>query len=562
MKRHVLLVLICFWLANLGFAQSNPTFNSGEDPKPSGKQWQLVGNLSDEFSGSSLDLVKWRNTDPSRWIGRAPGIFKQNTVSVANGNMRITNYKLATPEWHNGSQFTHAGGHVISENRGQVGYYYEARMKANKTFMSSTFWLINYRNEGTGCDQRVTELDIQECVGYINSSQSWTQDFDQSMHSNTHSRNVTCSEPTGSRGNDTPTSGKVWAGYHVYGAWWKSPTEIQFFLDGNYVYSVTPYADFDLPMYIKLVTETYDWNPVPADGGMTGTWTERTTFYDWVRTWELVNAPNCTDQISFNPPTSVPSQTSYTISVDYTACQSRDVVVEFWDTNWIASATKTVSQGSGSTSLTINLPAAPTPGSNYIWKTSIRPVGTNWQSNLDNDQQNGVTVTAGQLIADGRYAIKSKANNYYLGAPNWSHVGNNYNAITVTPGPYNDQRWDFTHLGNDVYQIKMACCGRYLEVPYANCTNGSNVGTWTSASASHQKWKLEQVGSYYMFKPTHCLTQAMDREPNSGTSQSQGNDNVHTWSANSSNNNQLWEIIPNANARMAATGISFIRIAQ
>ncbi|MEL7341016.1 MAG: hypothetical protein AAGM67_11050, partial [Bacteroidota bacterium] len=83
------------------------------------------------------------------------------------------------------------------------------------------------------------------------------------------------------------TAGKVWDDYHVYGAWWKSPTEVQFFLDGEHVYTVTPVADFDLPMYIKLVTETYDWNPVPADGGMTGSWEERTTYYDWVRTWKL-----------------------------------------------------------------------------------------------------------------------------------------------------------------------------------------------------------------------------------------------------------------------------------
>ncbi|WNJ17338.1 RICIN domain-containing protein [Pontibacter sp. G13] len=431
--------------------QSNPTFNSGQDPKPSGKVWALVGNLSDEFSGTSLNTTKWKNTDPTRWVGRAPGLFKQNTVSVANGNMRITNYKLGSPEVVNGSTFTHACGHVISQNTGNVGYYYEARMKANKTFMSSTFWLINYKNEQTGCDQRVTELDIQECVGYINSTASWTQDFDQSMHSNTHSRNVSCGEPVGSRGDDTPTGGKVYDAYHTYGAWWKSATEIQFFLDGQYVYSVTPYADFDIPMYIKLVTETYDWNPVPADGGMTGTWTERTTFYDWVRTWKLEDAPS------------------------------------------------------------------------------------------------------GQLIANGRYAIKNKADNKYLGAPEWPAVGNNFNAITVTPGAYNDQRWDFEHLGNDVYRIKLACCTRYLEVPYANCANGSNVGTWTAATASHQKWKLEKVGNYYMFKPTHCTSRAMDRSPNSGSASTYNNDNVHLWNASSTNDNQLWEIIPNASARLGET---------
>ena len=46
---------------------------------------------------------------------------------------------------------------------------------------------------------------------------------------------------------------------------------------------------YDLPMYLRLVTETYDWNPVPADGGLTGSFEERTTKYDWVRTWKLID---------------------------------------------------------------------------------------------------------------------------------------------------------------------------------------------------------------------------------------------------------------------------------
>ncbi len=265
-----------------------PSFQTGDDPKPSHAQWQLVEALSDEFAGNSLDLSKWRNTDPHGWIGRAPGLFKKNTVSVDEGNMRITNYKLSAPETHNGKEFTHAGGHLTSENKAQVGYYFEARMKAGKTFMSSTFWLINYRNDSEGCDRRTTELDIQECVGYINNDAKWAKDFDQSMHSNTHSRNISCEEAKGSRGQNALTGGKVWEDYHTYGAWWKSPTEIQFFLDGKYLESVEPYADFDLPMHIKLVSETYDWNPVPADGGMNGSWEDRTTFYDWVRTWKLI----------------------------------------------------------------------------------------------------------------------------------------------------------------------------------------------------------------------------------------------------------------------------------
>lgn len=273
-------------------AQTTPTFSTEQDPKPTGYEWTLVDKLSDEFAGQNLDESKWRNTDKSQWIGRAPAIFKKSTVSVADDNLKITNDKLEKPEQHGDQVFTHAGGHVISKQAGQVGYYFEAKMKASKTFMSSTFWLINYRNEQTGCNRRTTELDIQECVGIVTGQAEWAQQHDQSMHSNTHSRNVSCGEATGTVGASVEIQEKVWQQYHVYGAWWKSPNEIQFFLDGNFISSVKPKANFDIEMYLKLVTETYDWNPVPDDGGMTGTPEERTTFYDWVRTWKLTQSTN------------------------------------------------------------------------------------------------------------------------------------------------------------------------------------------------------------------------------------------------------------------------------
>lgn len=285
---QLLCVFVCMGMLSGLMAQ--PTFMPNEDPKPFGKAWELIDNISDEFNDSTLNETKWENTNPQRWRGRAPGIFKPDVVSMADGNMRVTCRMLASPEVVNGDTFTHAGGNLYSRFAGQVGNYFECRMKANKTFMSSTFWLINTRNEGTGCDVRTTELDIQECVGQVVTSANWAQSFDESMHSNTHSRSTTCqATPTGSAGGNAPTATKVWADYHVYGAWWKSPTEIEFYLDGEKAYTVTPKADFSLPMYLRLVTETYDWNPVPTDGGMTGSMDERTTFYDWVRSYRLID---------------------------------------------------------------------------------------------------------------------------------------------------------------------------------------------------------------------------------------------------------------------------------
>ena len=169
--------------------------------------------------------------------------------------------------------------------------YYETEMKANKTFMSSTFWLINEGKNVKGCDKRTTELDIQECVGQITNPAKWMENFDQAMNSNTHSRNIPegCEYLSGSNKSGALTNGKVYDDFHVYGVWWKSKDEVLFFLDGKFQAKVKPPADYDIEMFLRLVVETYNWNKAPEDGGMLGSIEDRTTTYNWVRSWKLVD---------------------------------------------------------------------------------------------------------------------------------------------------------------------------------------------------------------------------------------------------------------------------------
>ncbi|NME70789.1 T9SS type A sorting domain-containing protein [Flammeovirga aprica] len=396
-KMYYLWIGFCLILSTATYAQ--PEFVKGNDPKPLGTSWEMRAEVSDEFEGETLDLVKWKNTDPKRWIGRAPGLFKENTVSLKDGAMCITNYQLEKEEVVNGQTFTHGCGHVISNKNVNVGDYIECRMKANKTFLSSTFWLINYKNEGERCDKRVTELDIQECVGEVTNPQSWNENFDQSMHSNTHSRNVTCETPTGSKGNsvDLP-SGKVYDDFHVYGAWWKSETEILFYLDGVYQYSVTPAAPFSIDLYIKLVTETYDWNPTPEDGGMTGSWEDRTTKYDWVRTWKL-SEENVEESVGFNEaPNNVAPAKYYEFKVDYVANEEREIVVELWSADKVLHTTKrTVEKGYGTASLALDLEEELPAGNNYAWKVSLRPVGE--ETSLYDEVLENIIITSGPILS-------------------------------------------------------------------------------------------------------------------------------------------------------------------
>ncbi|SFF68233.1 Glycosyl hydrolases family 16 [Salegentibacter agarivorans] len=269
------------------FAQNTPYLKKGDDQDLLRKDWELVKSMSDEFNGKKINEKKWQISGQG-WIGRPPGLFLPENINVQEGKLQITANMLPEEVTRNNNTFTHGGGYVGSRESMKYGYY-ECRMKANKTFMSSTFWLINERKDAKGCLKRTTELDIQECVGEITNDAKWMANFDSSMNSNTHSRDIptNCDFKQGSEKAKAYIGSKVYDDFHVYGVWWKSEDEVLFFLDGKFHSKVNPPADFNIPMHLRMVVETYDWNPVPPDGGMNYLKEERTTSYDWVRTWKL-----------------------------------------------------------------------------------------------------------------------------------------------------------------------------------------------------------------------------------------------------------------------------------
>ncbi|MGC6455575.1 MAG: glycosyl hydrolase [Coraliomargaritaceae bacterium] len=269
--------------------QSSPTFIPGEDPRPDGMQWEKVENMSDDFSAESVDLKKWQvepNQNSFTWIGRPPGLFLAENVSVKDGNLCVQVGVLDEPFEGEEGLYTYSGGIVRSIEPGEPGWYYECRMKANKTEMSSTFWLLTI-----GGPDEALETDIQECVGRVTRKPGRSnKKYDQGFHSNTHHWRYFSEPRQTSAGNYTTINEKNHSRFFVYGAWWKSPEEIQFFLDGKYMHSIRPKSKWDIPAYLHMAIETYNWNPIPEDGGLvaSGTLEERTTQYDWIRTWKLV----------------------------------------------------------------------------------------------------------------------------------------------------------------------------------------------------------------------------------------------------------------------------------
>lgn len=274
-------------------ASANLPYFIDSNPTPTGKKWVKVEALSDEFNGTTFNDTKWHrdpSTDPFGWYGRPPALFESKNVSVSDGNLNITVLKYDTPKTVKGNTWTHGGAIIRSKEKAAYGQYYECKMKANKTIMSSTFWIAFLQNCNNGPIRKL-ELDIQECVGRVHSgTQTWASKWDNIYHSNAirHNRSCDIGEETRKSGVSNLTE-KNHSRFFVYGCWWKSPTEILFYLDGKYAYSITPTTDFDLEGHITMAIETYDWNPVDENGSIfeIGSFDDLTTKYDWVRTWKL-----------------------------------------------------------------------------------------------------------------------------------------------------------------------------------------------------------------------------------------------------------------------------------
>jgi beta-porphyranase len=272
----------------------------GGDPTPTGKKWETITAMTDEFDGSEINS-KW-HTEPAthphlKWVGRSPAMFKKENVKLNNGKLTIEVNKLPAPVttygWGTSGtlvEYTFSGGNLRSLVTTNVGNYHEVKMKMNKTEMGGGFWLMGFNGN---CNKK-HEIDITESVGIESKNMaSWAknQGWTEIYHSNAIRREDSC-DSNQKRDSDykkTPT--KNHERYYVYGCWRKSATELLFYLDGVYQYTLTPPVPFDQEMYLQFSIESYDWNPIPANGSFveTASLEDRTTFIEYIRSFKLID---------------------------------------------------------------------------------------------------------------------------------------------------------------------------------------------------------------------------------------------------------------------------------
>ncbi|WKX76606.1 family 16 glycosylhydrolase [Zobellia laminariae] len=247
--------------------------------------------------------------------------------------------------------FNVGGAAVVSKKSTQFGYY-ECRVKAAATTMSTTFWFSS-SNNFTGpndCDKYGLEWDIHESIGREGDfSGSY---FASGMHSNAHFWYTDCDgEKHDYRAPQVKfeDSKLTSEDFNIYGGWWENESTASYYYNNRApkhqkFYDKVKDKPFDQPMYMRLVSETYPfpWIEIPTAEELNDP-SKNTVYYDWVRAYKLVdsNNPNSDEKnrlnlynenVSFDSPIIAQKQSaSIEIPLTYKANKDREIELKLFD---------------------------------------------------------------------------------------------------------------------------------------------------------------------------------------------------------------------------------------
>ena len=105
----------------------------------------------------------------------------------------------------------------------------------------------------------------------------------------------------------------------------------------------------------------------------------------------------------------------------------------------------------------------------------------------------GLWGDTGRTIPDGRYVVVSRKSNKVITALN----GGTVNGTKFVQWGYNggdEQKLDFTHLGNGQYKVTGVASGRVMDVSGISTANGAQIHLWDWLNANNQKWTVTPAG--------------------------------------------------------------------
>jgi len=279
--------------------------------------YAMIQDLSDEFNGTSLDKTKWIDYHPY-WQGRG-STFLPSNISVSDGTLKlkssIINEAQLSSVYAKINQILTGEKNIISANtwnpnmygtnwnsskinsqiksldsiglkaigaacvssKGRTARYgyYEARVKASKTSLSSSFWFQGQKSE----------FDLTENIGYPTYTTPYTNLAPFKMATNTWDFSVT---PSAGTPFEHTLTEKNCDKYYVFGMEW-TDNEVIYYCNDKEVRRIDLSGKpiFQQDKYIFFDTEVLNapWVGWPLKKTLTDT-SLNTYYIDWIRVWK------------------------------------------------------------------------------------------------------------------------------------------------------------------------------------------------------------------------------------------------------------------------------------
>jgi hypothetical protein len=281
----------CLLAVLVALTFSSSKLSDALPPTTHGMQWTPVDALTDEFDSESLDASKWSCDNTGKWSGRLPSQFVTENAWVLNGYLHLRNtvnkrYSyLSNPDVELGrtrAYTTHwiDSAKVYATNRiAQPGWYYETRMKASDSAMSSSFW---FRMSS------FSEIDVIEHIGHATKSEAFGERKAHEYAANTWVFGKYADSDEVERPVKSTISRRGRDDFADYGMHWVSPSLLVFYYNGEEVMRTVPQQLFDENLTMIFDTETLysHGNGLPTIESLNDR-SRNTMMVDWVHTYRL-----------------------------------------------------------------------------------------------------------------------------------------------------------------------------------------------------------------------------------------------------------------------------------
>ncbi|WP_020208752.1 RICIN domain-containing protein [Gilvimarinus chinensis] len=408
-----------------------------------GKVWELQ-TISDDFNYTS-SLNNYHNEFTSRWHEgfinpwTGPGLteWTDGHAYVTGGNLGIAATRKP------GTDKVRAGS-ITSHDTFTYPLYVETRAKISKLVLASDVWLLSADS--------TQEIDILEAYGSDRPSESW---FAERIHLSHHvfvRDPFQDYQPTDAGSWYTDGQGTVWSDdFHRIGVHWKDPWNLDYYIDGQLVRSVsgpniidpngfTNGTGLSKPMHLIINTEDQDWR---SDNGISPTDTELADtnksiyWVDWIRVYKPVDGGNN------GANTDVPASAS--------SIKGRQ-------------SGKCIDLASGSSANGANI--------------------QQWACGNNNDNQQFTFVP----VDSGWYELRTK-HNKCVGVGGSSSANG---AVVIQWDCFNGQNLHFkpVDLGNGYVELRARHSNKCLDVADASTANGADIRQWQCNGNTNQQFSF------------------------------------------------------------------------